>query len=194
MKEDRIIQQRIDAVFQKMASTILWQERRDQEALRELSGFLTRGPGEDAAWEIRFRGSVPGLRPGAVLKLNDGARWLVEQVVEESLGGETLFVAARVSALREDAELPDDVAALCLALGALLEHAAMPLLERDDAAEALARIPKLGADAAKKGYGARLKQRLLILRAAFKACPQTSHEARGLILRLEASLKRRGMA
>lgn len=194
MKEDRIIQERIDAVFQKMASTVLWQERRDQDSVRELSGFLTRGPGEEAGWEIRFRGPVPGLRSGAVLKLVDGARWLVEQVVEESLGGETLFVAARVSALQEDAELADDVLALCQALEALLEHAAMPLLERDDAAEALARIPKLGAEAGKKGYGVRLKQRLLTLRAAFKACPQTGHQARGLILRLEASLKRKGMA
>jgi hypothetical protein len=40
--------------------------------------------------------------------------------------------------------------------------------------------------------GTRVKARLKLLAERFKACPQTAHEAKGKILKLEAHLKRKG--
>lgn len=188
-----MIHDKVDAIFERMASRVLWQDRRDRGEDRELHGYLTRGTGEAAFWEFRFRRRVEGMREGAVLIQGDGGRWVVLDIVEESLGGETLFFAARVGSLDEKSAPDGNLEALVQSLRGLLEVSAMPVLEREDVMEALQRFASLGADPTAKGHGVRLKQRLNVLRACFQACPQTGQAARGLILRLEAALKRKGL-
>ena len=137
---------------------------------------------------------MPGLRPGAVLEPKGAGRWLVLELVEQRLEGLPLYVAAKVASL-EPGEGADDEALepLLAALEALLALSAMPSLEAEDAREALARLRVLTPTPTAPGHGVRIKPRLRLLRERFMACPQTSHEARGLILRLEALLKRKGL-
>jgi len=188
-----MIQERVDAIFAKMAFTVHWQDLRDSAAERQLQGYLTRGAGAEAPWEFRFRQIVRGLKEGAVLRGDDGNRWLVVQLVTEELEGELLYAAARVRDLEQDRALDEGLEPLLDGLAGLLERSALAALERDDVTEILARLPRLAADPKEPGHGARLKQRLQVLRQAFAGCPQTWHEARGHILRLEAALKRKGL-
>jgi hypothetical protein len=59
--------------------------------------------------------------------------------------------------------------------------------------EALQRLPALAQQPADPGHAARLRQRLSLLKDRFKACAQTQHQAHGLLLKLEAQLKRKGL-
>jgi hypothetical protein len=193
MKEDRMIHEKVDAIFERMAVPIAWQDLRVQAGDRQLSGYLTRGPGEAAGFEVRFRQPIPGMREGAILAVPDQGRWLVLEVVEEHLGGETLFVAARVQSLDSQDRPAEGFEPLLQALLDLVATSGLGPLEREDAVEALRRLEGLASRPADPGHALRIKQRLLVLRQVLPQCPQTGTEARGLILRLEAGLRRKGL-
>ena len=195
MDPNRQIQQRFAQIFERMAVPVLWQERRDTPEEKALQGYLTRGAGPEAPWEFRFQQVVPGLRQGAVLRTHGSQeRWAVDTVLEEHLEAELLYVVARVEPLQGGggAPLEQGLDVLLQSLAQLLEVSTLSPLRRDDAAEALHRLARLSARPGDPEHALRLKERLKLLDQLFKACPQTGKDAKRLLLKLEAQLKRRG--
>jgi len=93
------------------------------------------------------------MREGAVLIQGDGGRWVVLDIVEESLGGETLFFAARVVPWTKSRR-PTEPGGPVQSLRGLLEVSAMPVLEREDVMEALQRFASLGRIPRQGAWGA----------------------------------------
>lgn len=196
MDPTRQIQERLAQIFERMALPVLWQERRDAPEEQLLQGYLTRGAGPEAPWEYRFQKPVPGLRQGGVLRTQGSEeRWHVGKVLEERLETELLYVVARVEPLQAQppAPLEQDVEALLLGLADLLSLSTLGPLEREDVTEALRRLNGgLCARPGEPGVASRIKSRLQLIDQNFKVCPQTGKDAKRLILKLEAQLKRRG--
>lgn len=195
MDANRQIQQRLAQVFERMAQPVLWQELRDAPQELPLHGYLTRGAGPDAPWEFRFQKAVAGLRQGGVLRqAASEERWCIAKVLEERLETELLYVIARVEPLQAAGAPPleQDVDALLQALQQALDASTLPPLEHADLHEALQRLAGLCPKPAEAGYASRIKARLQLLAQGFKACPQTGNDAKRLLLKLEAQLKRRG--
>ncbi len=195
MDPARQIKARFEGIFASLAEPVLWLDLRRDPAEAELQGYLTKGSGPGASDEFRFSAPVAGLLPGAVLRLASGeARWRVQSLHEERMESQLLFVAARVVSLQAGHEEASERAETLIAeLQACLERSSLGPLDRDDAAEALARLPRLCAQPADHEHAARLRARLFLLKERFKRCPQTWHPAQGLLLRLEALLKREGL-
>jgi hypothetical protein len=196
MDAARQIKARFQAIFGNMAQPVLFSDQRCGAEDVELSGYLTRGSGPEAGHEFRFQQGIDGLDAGSLLRLkSDGERWRVTLVREERMEGELLFVAAAVDRLsaRPTPVPPAEVHELLLALAAKVGQSTLGPLETADAVEILERLPSLIDTPADPAHAARIKLRLHQLKELFKSCPQTGHSAQGLLLKLEAQLKRKGM-
>lgn len=196
MEAARQIKARFEGIFASLAEPVLWTDaRRDPEAV-ELQGYLTKGSGKDAGPEFRFREPVPGLQSGALLALrSDAQRWRVTSLRSEDLEDTVLFIAARVESLEAAPAqaLAETLDSILATLNETLAASTLAPLEREDAQEALARLPRLCATPQDPAHAARIKARLTLLKDRFKACEQSSHRALGLLLKLEAQLKRQGL-
>jgi hypothetical protein len=192
MDDARQIRQRFEAVMERMGQTVRLRDHRLEPAETLHRGYRTRGTA--TTWEFRFLEVPAGLQKGSLLSLDsDGERWRVEKVHFERDGNELLFVSAQVASLDAVEGPPsDEQAALLQKLSDLLQRSSLGPLERDDVGEALQRLPRLFSGAPGPEPSARIKARLKLLAERFKACPQTAHEAKGTILKLEAHLKRKG--
>lgn len=196
MEPDPYLRQRMLDLLERMATTVLWQDLREAAQERPLRGSLTRGAGPDAPWEFRFQAPVPDLRPGALLRLDgQDQRWRVTAVGARQWDQADLYWSAQVEALDGHGWTPlaEDVENLLGAINTLLDSSTLAKLEADDAREALTRLTALCPEPAAEGHAIRIKSRLGLLRERIAACPQTSNVGRGLILRLEAALRRRGL-
>jgi hypothetical protein len=196
MDAARQIKARMERIFQDLAEPVLWDDRRLHSGERRLHGYLTKGSGKDAGQEFRFPERVDGLASGAILRLASAdERWRVAEVHIEELDQQVLFVAAKVVDLSapEPEALPEELDGILLALGQALDASTLGPLEREDVREALLRLPALAQSPGDPGHATRLKQRLSLLKDRFKACPQVQHQAKGLLLKLEVQLKRKGL-
>lgn len=193
MEDARQIRQRFEGIMQRMGQAVRLNEQRAQPSESVHHGYRTKGTGPDASWEFRFLEHPQGLQEGSLLSLEaDGERWRVESVHVEKDGGLLLFVSATVKSLESaEAEAAEDVEGLLQSLAALAKRSSLDPIEQDDVQEALQRVPRLLAQSGPEA-GVRLKQRLKLLDERFKRCAQTAHEAKGLVLKLEALLKRKG--
>jgi hypothetical protein len=195
MDSDAPLPERMRGLVERLAVELRWQDLRragDEEPLR---GYLTRGAGPEAPWEFRFAAAVPGLEPGAVLRLaSSQERWRVTAVGPVALDGQALAWGAKVQRLGPPSAPPPppDLDGLLAAAEALLARSTLAPLEAEDVDEALRRLRALAARPLEPGATERVALRLRLLRDRFQACPQTGHTARGLILRLEAAFKRLG--
>lgn len=189
------IQARFAGIFDSLAETVLWTDPRHHAGDVELNGYLTKGSGPEGGPEFRFRAQVAGLELGALLRLaSQDERWRVDQLHLETMEDQDLFLAARVQSLAEPAlNVPQSLEALLAGLDQALAASTLGPLEREDAREALARLPQLCAQPAEPAYAGRIRPRLSLLKDRFKTCPQTWHQAQGLLLKLEAHLKRQGL-
>ena len=191
----RQIKARVEGIFRSLAETVAFSDQRVGALDQPLQGYLTRGSGPDAAEEFRFLEAVPGLDSGSLLSLpSREGRWRVESVAEERMDGELLFIAARVQRL--DGALPPaepGAQDLLEALQGLLAASTLGPLEAEDAHEALARLRRLSGRPADLEHAHRIRVRLSLLKERFRGCPQTAHSALGLLLKLEAQLKRQGL-
>lgn len=190
----RQIRQRFESVMERMGRAVRLMDQRRQPAESVHRGYLTKGSGAEAAWEFRFLEAPDGLQEGSLLSLDGEAeRWRVQRIHREQDGDEVLFVSAQVASL-EAPEVPtaEDLAGHLAGLQETLLRSTLGPLDQDDVAEALARLPRLLAAGPDPTAAARIKQRLKLLSDRFKACPQTAHEAKGRVLKLEAHLKRKG--
>jgi|GEM_PF-3818643 hypothetical protein len=193
MSDDSSLHERMRGLIDRMAVDLLWQDLRRGDREEPLRGYLTRGAGPDAPWEFRFAEAVPGLEPGAVLRLATiQERWRVASVGPVQLDGQALAWSARVERLgQEPAEAaPPDLDQLITAAQELLAKSTLVPMECEDVEEALTRLRGLAGRMGEPGAAERVALRLRLLRDRFQACPQTGHAARGLILRLEAAFKR----
>lgn len=196
MEAARQIKARFEGIFASLAEPVRWTDLRRDPAEAALHGYLTKGSGPGAGPEFRFREAVPGLQIGALLQLqSDPQRWRVTNLHVEDLEQTVLFVAARVEPLdaADTAPLAEGIEALLQSLDAALAASTLAPLDREDAREALIRLPSLCARPSDPAHAARIKARLTLLKDRFKACPQTAHSAQGLLLKLEAHLKRQGL-
>ncbi|HXB97839.1 MAG TPA: hypothetical protein VNZ54_07270 [bacterium] len=100
MDSDAPLPERMRGLVERLAVELRWQDLRragDEEPLR---GYLTRGAGPEAPWEFRFAAAVPGLEPGAVLRLaSSQERWRVTAVGPVALDGQALAWGAKVQRL-----------------------------------------------------------------------------------------------
>jgi hypothetical protein len=192
MDDARQIRQRFEAIMERMGQTVRLRDQRLDPAESLHRGYRTRGTA--TSWEFRFLEAPAGLQKGSLLSLDgEEERWRVDKVHFERDGNELLFVSAQVASLDAGKDAPnEEQAALLQALEALLKRSTLGPLERDDVSEVLHRLPRLFAGVQGPESGARIKARLKLLADRFKACPQTAHEAKGLLLKLEAHLKRKG--
>jgi hypothetical protein len=195
MDEVRQLRLTVEAIMQRMGKPVRLRDQRLQPPESLHLGYLTRGAGAEPPWEFRFLAAPPGLQEGSLLNFDgEPGRWRVEKVEAEHDGAGLLFVRAQVIDLDSaPGALPEDLTGLLQKLQALLERATLAPLERDDAAEALARLEKLSASAPGPGTSQRLHARLRLLHERLGSCRQIGHEAKGLLLRLEAHLKRKGL-
>lgn len=195
MDPARQIKARFEGIFQSLSETVLFSDQRVEALDQPLMGYLTRGSGPDAGEEFRFLEPVAGLLPGSLLRLaSKPERWRVEDLAEERMDGELLFVAARVRRLDGDSAPPDaSLQGILASLQGLLAGSTLTSLEAEDAREALARLPQLCGAPADPEHAHRIKVRLRLLKDRFHGCPQTAHTALGLLLKLEVQLKRQGM-
>jgi hypothetical protein len=195
MDPDAPLHERMRGLVERLAEDLCWQDLRRFDLEERLRGYLTRGAGPDAPWEFRFAAAVPGLEPGAVLRLaSSHERWRVTSVGPVALDGQVLAWGARVQRLGGEAPAPppQDIDSLLTSVGELLGRSTLGPLEAEDVDEALTRLRALASRPLEAASMERVLQRLRLLRDRFKACPQTGHTARGLCLRLEASFKRLG--
>ena len=188
------IRNRFESIMQRMGQTVRLLDLRLTPPESVHRGYRTKGSGPEAAWEFRFLEHPTGLQEGSLLTLDgDPERWRVLSIHTERDEGELLFISASVTSLEAPAAAPaDDVEAHLKALRALLLRSSLGPIEQDDIAEALDRLPRL-LNAPGPEAGARIKARLKLMGERFKACPQTAHDAKGQLLKLEALLKRKGM-
>lgn len=187
------IRQRFESIMQRMGQPVRLLDLRltPPESLHR--GYRTKGAGPEAAWEFRFLEHPMGLQEGSLLTLDgDPERWRVLNIHVERDEGELLFVSATVTSLEAPSAAPaEDVEGHLKSLRALLLRSSLGPLEQDDVGEALERLPRLLAVPGPEA-GARIKARLKLMGERFKACPQTAHDAKGQLLKLEALLKRKG--
>jgi hypothetical protein len=192
----RKIKARLDGIFAGMAKTVLLSDQRLGVERLPLRGYLTKGSGPKAGPEFRFQEAVAELGVGALLRLESGPeRWKVTAVRQEVMDGELLFVSAQVERLDASTppEPPAEIHELLSALARMLENSTLGPLEAADVHEALGRLPSLVDQPAEPGRALRIRERLALLKDRFMNCPQTARAAKGLILRLEAQLKRKGL-
>ena len=196
MDDARQIRQRFETVMARMGQGVRLTDQRLENPESLHRGYRSKGPAA-GTWEFRFLELPAGLQEGSLLSLDGEAqKWRVDRVHVERDGNALLFVSAQVSSLESaPAPMAEDLGSLLKNLNDLLDRSTLAPLERDDVREALDRLQRLVAAAAgaeDRGLSARIKQRLHLLKERFKACPQTAHEAKGGLLRLEAHLKRKG--
>lgn len=195
MRPAHQIKAKLVGIFESLSEAVLWTDQRHHAEDAELSGYLTKGSGPEGGPEFRFREAVPGLEVGAVLRLaSTGVRWRVDRLHLETMEEQVLFQSAHVQSL-EAPPLPvaEGLDALLAGLDKALAACTLAPLDREDAREALARLPQLCAQPGDPAHAQRIRQRLSLLRDRFKACPQTWFQAQGLLLKLEAHLKRQGL-
>lgn len=187
------IRSRFEAIMQRMGQPVRLLDLRLTPPESVHQGYRTRGAGPEAAWEFRFLEQPAGLQEGSLLTLDgDPERWRVLSIHAERDEDELLFVSATVTSLEAPTAPPaEDVEGLLKSLRALLQRSSLGPLDQDDVAEALERLPRLLASPGPEA-GARIKARLKLMAERFKACPQTAHDAKGQLLKLEALLKRKG--
>jgi hypothetical protein len=182
---------RMKSVLRRMLVPLHWQDLRLSPEPRPLSGFLTKASGEAAPWEFRFEAAVEGLATGALLwREGQEERWKVLRLSPPT--ADAPWWAARVEPLKaaDAASPPTDLAGLLDAVGAELDRCTLAALEREDGAEALARLRRLAEHPEPALVQGRVDERLRLLKARLGACPQCSQSSRGLLLRLEAAFKR----
>jgi hypothetical protein len=191
MDDEAQVVARMKSLLQRMLVPLQWQDLRLDPEPRSLNGFLTRASGEAAPWEFRFEQAVEGLAPGALL-WRDGQeeRWKVQRLIPPT--PDAPWLAVRVEPLKasDAATPPTDLAGLLDAVAAELERSTLAALEREDGAEALARLRRLAEHPQPALVLARVDERLKLLKARLGACPQCAQSSRGLLLRLEAAFKR----